>query len=91
VCLPGAACAVRVLHWYAASVSERLDADSLLVQLPRLADSAGYEVLALYEAICQAKRLGATFDQLVSASGLSRGNVQRVVNGELPKFGVKRR
>jgi hypothetical protein len=55
-------------------------------ELPDVAYRASEGVLELYAAIRQARALGATFDQLVAASGLSRGNVQRVVAGEIPKF-----
>lgn len=59
-----------------------------LSELPMTTDQAVSGVLELYAAVRQAKALGATYDQLVASTGMSRGNVQRVVSGQFPKFAV---
>lgn len=63
--------------------------DAALAELPDVARAASDAVLDLYGAICQARALGASYTQLERATGLSRGNVQRVVSGEVPKFAAK--
>lgn len=69
-----------------ACMSESPTMDECLAELPNVAHSASEAVLDLYEAIRQARRLGATYDQLVSCTGLARGTVQNVLAGKLPRF-----
>lgn len=59
-----------------------------LAELPMATDQAVSAVLELYAAVRQCRRLGATYDQLVAATGMARGTVQNVVAGQLPRFAV---
>lgn len=69
-------------------MDERVSAAECLGELPSVAVRASQGVLDLYEAIRQARAAGATYDQLVAATGMARGNVQRVVSGQFPRFAM---
>lgn len=69
-------------------MTETPSLDDCLADLPNVAHAASQAVLDLYLAIRQARMCGATYDQLISATGMARGTVQAVVDGRFPKFTV---
>lgn len=59
----------------------KIETDVTLAELQQRATQAQSLAGELFELISDAKQRGYTFDELVRATGIPRGSIQRICNG----------
>lgn len=62
--------------------------DTVLDHIARQRAAVNTAILALYDAIRDAKKNDYSYNELEAASGFTRGTVQNIVAGSNPRFSV---
>ncbi|SUA03315.1 hypothetical protein [Mycolicibacterium fortuitum] len=62
--------------------------DAVLDDIARQRAATNAAIIALYDAIRDAKRNDYSYNELEAASGFTRGTVQNIVAGSNPRFSV---
>ncbi|OBK55157.1 hypothetical protein [Mycolicibacterium fortuitum] len=62
--------------------------DDVLDDIARQRAATNAAIIALYDAIRDAKRNDYSYNELEAASGFTRGTVQNIVAGSNPRFSV---
>jgi hypothetical protein len=69
--------------------SPYMAADATLDAITRQFGKAAADIIALYDAIREAKENGYSYNELEAATGLARGTLQNIVVGKNPRFTVE--